>query len=675
MTELQRLEPSLATLFDCWRIFLAHPNLDDLGQHLLESVAQITHASRASLMLWDEGEQVVVIKAAVGPAPEIVSGVRPRLGEEIAAWVAQNHCPLLLPDGPNPSAGFIPAPPEAGAQSARQGHGQALPAAIHEALRRDEITSALVVPLEVEGHVLGVLNLTRLGASDSFTLRDLWFVSPIAERMATALHMAHLYTQRESRERFISRILESIPSSLVVIDRALRIVSVNRNFLDKARREERNTLNRKIADVFPQVLVEYTQLEQKIYEVFRSGRAVEGGKVAYRAPGVPSRIYFYRLFPLKGETTTENVMLLLDDITEREQLGEEVRRAERHLASVVECANDLVISLDPSSHILTWNQAAEITSGFKAEQVKGRSLLALCPAEQQPLMAKILRGLAGRERFQNIEVYLLTDHGQQVPIAWSFSSMRDDSGGMVGIVAVGRDLTERRRLETQLIQSAKMASLGVMAGGIAHELRNPLGIIAASNQLLAEQPNDAELRSQCVQKINVATQRASLIIENLLKFARPQGDRLREVDLHSILEDTFALMVHQLNLQKVNLLNALEPNLPRVNGNAELLQQVFINLILNACNAMPQGGTLSVSTRAIGTERVEVRFSDTGHGIPAEDLPKIFDPFFTTMPVGKGTGLGLSLSYSIIQQHQGQIEVESELGKGAAFVIRLPIAV
>lgn len=650
MTEHKQLEPSLATLFDCWRIFSAYPNPDDLGQRILESVARITQASRTSLMLWDEDEQMLVIKAAVGLAPEVVTSTRLRLGEEIAGWVAQNRHPLLLPDGPN------------------------LPAAIREALMRAEITSALSVPLEVEGHVLGVLNLARLGASDPFTLRDLWFVSPIAERVAIALRVAQLYSQLSSRERFISRILESIPSSLVVIDRALRIVSVNRNFLDKARREERTALNRKIAEVFPQALIEYTQLEHKVHEVFRTGRVVEGGKVAYRAPGVPSRVYFYRLFPLKGEKATENVMLLLDDISEREQLGEEVRRAERHLASVVECANDLVVSMDPSGLILTWNPAAETISGFKAEQVIARSLLALCPPAQQSRMAEILRGLASRERFQHVEVNLLTTQGQEVPIAWSFSSMRDDSGTVVGIVAVGRDLTERRRLEMQLIQAAKMASLGVMAGGIAHELRNPLGIIAASSQLLAERPDDAGLRNQCVQKINGAAQRASLIIENLLKFARPRDDRLREIDLHNVLADTFTLLAHQMNLYKVNLATALQPNLPRVSGNPELLQQVFINLILNACNAMAEGGTLSVSTRATSAGEVEVRFSDTGRGIPAEHLPKIFDPFFTTMPVGKGTGLGLSLSYSIIQQHQGQIEVESEVAKGATFTIRLPIA-
>ena len=251
--------------------------------------------------------------------------------------------------------------------------------------------------------------------------------------------------------------------------------------------------------------------------------------------------------------------------------------------------------------------------------------------------------------------------------------MRDDAGGMAGIVAVGRDLTERRQLEAQLIQSAKMASLGVMAGGIAHEVRNPLGIISSSAQLLLEHPSDVHLHTEGAQKIHAATQRASLIIENLLKLARPQSTRMRVVDLQAMLEETLALLAHEMTLQKITLRKEFQPDLPRVHGNPDLLQQVVTNLILNARNAMPQGGRLTVATRTTEAEQVEIQLSDTGVGISPENLSKMFVPFFTTMPVGRGIGLGLAISYSIIQQHQGTIEVESQEGKGSTFIIRLPV--
>ncbi|MFQ5813800.1 MAG: PAS domain S-box protein [Anaerolineae bacterium] len=676
MTQERMWQPTLASLFDCWQQFSLldlHP--DELVHRILEVAAQATESSRASLMLLEEDEQVLVIKAAVGLPSEVVATSRVRPGEGIAGWVAQSRRPLLLPDESD------------------------VPASVQEAMVREEIASALCVPLEVEERVLGVLNLARQGDGAPFTQRDLWFASLVADRAAMALHSARLYSQLESRERFITRILDSIPISLVVIDRTLRVVSVNRNFLQKTRRQAPATLGRKIEEIFPQVLVESTRLEQKVRQVFHTGQSGEGAKVAFRAPGLPTRTYYYRLIPLKlalsrvegAEEAVENVMLLMDDITDREQLGEEVRRAERHLASVVECASDLVISMDPQGHIVTWNRAAERASGLTAEQVKAQSLFALCAAEQRPVMAEMLQGLARGEGVQNTEVNLLTANGQQeVPIAWSCSSMRDDAGRVVGIVAVGRDLTERRRLEAQLIQSAKIASLGVMAGGIAHELRNPLGIISASGQLLLERADDAQLRSECAQKIDAATQRASLIIENLLKFARPLGERMKEIDVHAVLGETLALLAHQMTLQKVTLRKELQPDLPWVYGNPELIQQVFTNLILNACNAMPQGGTLTLATRAteagqassrggstelaeVSARGVEIQFSDSGRGIPPEDLSKIFDPFFTTMPVGKGTGLGLSISYSIIQQHEGTIEVESQVGQGTTFTVQLPV--
>jgi len=211
-----------------------------------------------------------------------------------------------------------------------------------------------------------------------------------------------------------------------------------------------------------------------------------------------------------------------------------------------------------------------------------------------------------------------------------------------------------------------------MAGGIAHELRNPLAVVSASAQLLLERPHDEQLQAECAEKIYAAAQRASLIIEHLLKFARPQEERMREVDLHRVLQDTITLLNHQMKLQKISFRKELQPDLPMVYGNPDLLQQVFTNLILNARNAMPQGGVLTVATRTPKTGQVEIRFRDTGSGIPPENLPRIFDPFFTTMPVGKGTGLGLSISYSIVQQHQGTMKVESQVNQGTTVAVWLP---
>lgn len=287
-------------------------------------------------------------------------------------------------------------------------------------------------------------------------------------------------------------------------------------------------------------------------------------------------------------------------------------------------------------------------------------------------MEDLVQQVARGEKVQNVELALRTREGGQVPIAWNCAPMRDDQGKVVGIVAVGRDLTERRRMEAELIRSSKIAALGVMAGGIAHELRNPLAIIAAAAQALGTQPYAESLWAEALQKIHSAIQRASLIIENLLRFAHPSTERRENVDVNALVEETLALLAPRMMQQRIDVRAELQPPLPIIQANRNLLQQVFTNILLNACNAMPQGGALTVATRADPGDHVEIRFTDTGYGILPEHLSKVFDPFFTTMPVGQGTGLGLSISYSIIEQHQGTIQVESEAGKGATFTVRLP---
>ena len=474
-------------------------------------------------------------------------------------------------------------------------------------------------------------------------------------------------------EEYYNSIIESIPSSLLTIDHNLRVVSANRNFLQKARRSESDTIGRRINEVFSLAVLVSSRLEERITEVFETGRSSRGGEME-RLPGLFGRVYFYRISPLKDEKgEVKSVVLFMDDVTEQKRLSEEVRRVERHLASVVDSAHDLVASVDAEGKLLTWNKAAEQASGFRFREVRDRYLPDLCVEEDRQKMGSWLAQLArGRFTEKSMEANLGTKGGEAVPISWAGSRMLDDERKIVGLVAVGRDLTERKQLEAQLIQSAKLTSLGVMAGGIAHEIRNPLAISSAATQLLLEQPDDEKFREEAAERIYSGIQRASYIIENLLKFARPPEERMEPMDINETLEETLSLLANQLKVQRVELRKDFAPDALPVVGNKSLLQQVFSNMILNACNAMPDGGKLTVATRA--TEAgVEIQFADTGVGVPPEHLSKIFDPFFTTMPVGKGIGLGLSISYSIIQRHQGTIEVASAVDQGTVFTIRLPV--
>ena len=231
---------------------------------------------------------------------------------------------------------------------------------------------------------------------------------------------------------------------------------------------------------------------------------------------------------------------------------------------------------------------------------------------------------------------------------------------------------ELQEAQEQLIQSEKLASIGQLAAGVAHELNNPISVMLGFSQaILRKLPEDDPLRKPLA-TIEREGLRCKGIIQNLLDFARRSKPSLQPTNVNEVLEAACALIEHQISLDNVVVTKGYDPHLPQVLADANQLQQVFVNIIINARDAMPQGGTLRLITRSLGDE-VHIIFSDTGIGIPPENIKRIFDPFFTTKEVGQGTGLGLSVSYGIVEQHGGTIEVKSEVGVGTTFIVKLPV--
>ncbi|HYL36422.1 MAG TPA: ATP-binding protein [Bryobacteraceae bacterium] len=466
-------------------------------------------------------------------------------------------------------------------------------------------------------------------------------------------------------------LVDSIPSSVVLIDENLHVVLANRNFLEKSRRRDAETLGRRLIEVFPTVIVEELQLEKQIQRVFASQHAFEGQRLTYRAPGVPLRTYCYSIIPMLWGARVGLVMLLMDDVTEQLRLAEEIRQVERHLASVVESVNEIVLSTNTAGRILTWNRAAERLSGYGLNELRGQALSACCAEHGSESIEEFFAVEASRSGCGAAECDLVTKGGVRIPVSWTFSPMRDDLESIVGIVAVGRDLTERRKFEQQLLRSQKLAALGVMAGGIAHEVRTPLAISSSAAEFLMEDDITPEFRKECAEKVHIGIWRASGIIENLLRFAHPSTKLdMTRIDLLSVLRDAITLVANQARIQKVGIVCQFSEQPVQVRGIASLLEHAFLNLFLNALNSMPDGGTLTISVDA-SSAAAQVRVSDTGCGIAGSDIDNIFDPFYTRAPVGKGTGLGLSICYSVIQQHGGSIEVESALEKGSTFTVTL----
>ncbi len=231
---------------------------------------------------------------------------------------------------------------------------------------------------------------------------------------------------------------------------------------------------------------------------------------------------------------------------------------------------------------------------------------------------------------------------------------------------------ELRKAQEQLLRAEKLAAIGELAAGVAHEINNPIGVILGFSQVISRKLSDEHPLHKPLATIEKEALRCKSIVQNLLDFARRSEPALRPVDVKTVLEATCALVEHKFALHNVKIIKGYDPHLPEIMADDNQLQQVFVNIILNAYQAMPQGGELRIITRTVGRQ-VQILFSDTGMGIPSENVGRVFDPFFTTKEVGQGTGLGLSVSYGIIEKHGGTIEVESRVGRGTTFTVKLPL--
>lgn len=362
----------------------------------------------------------------------------------------------------------------------------------------------------------------------------------------------------------------------------------------------------------------------------------------------------------------------LEDITARKEAEQALQASEQYFRALIEDASDVMVTLNSNGVLRYVSPSLEKRWGYTPTALVGTTAAQYCHPDDRPQLSDALDRVRQRTgasasfelRFQDVE-------GSWRIVRGTARNLLDDPA-VAGIVVNIVDITDQRRTEAQLAQADKLASLGVLAGGVAHQVRNPLSIISAWGQLLLEHPDDGELRGRAVERIRTAVQRASDVIESLLQFASPAAPQMAEIHVEAVLEDTLQLLAAHIRAQGVTLEVGLPSELPTVRGDALLLQQVFINLILNACNAMPDGGRLEIAARPTDEDGMQIHFRDTGQGIAPQNLSRIFDPFFTTMPPGQGTGLGLSISHKIVEQHNGRIEVQSEVGQGTTFKVYLP---
>jgi PAS domain S-box-containing protein len=358
-----------------------------------------------------------------------------------------------------------------------------------------------------------------------------------------------------------------------------------------------------------------------------------------------------------------------------EKIGE-FERLKEFNENIVESINVGILALDLEDRIESWNAQMEAMYALSRAEAIGQKLSAVFPAEFIGALEEFRndQGVHHLYKFQ-----LTTRAGEQRTANIAIAPLLSRDFISVGRIILVDDITDRVTLETQLAQADKLSSIGLLAAGVAHEINTPLAVISSYAQMLAKQlKGDARL-SPVLDKITTQSFRAAEIANGLLNFSRTSTTEFRDTNLNQVIRDTLSLLDHQFKTAQIVVDLELAEELPSIHGNPGKLQQVFLNLLLNAKEAMPGGGRLRVATELNRQDNyVAVLVNDSGSGIAPEHLKRIYDPFFTTknMPRSgdrRGTGLGLSVSYGIIQEHAGKIHVESALGAGTTFHLEFPL--
>jgi len=352
-----------------------------------------------------------------------------------------------------------------------------------------------------------------------------------------------------------------------------------------------------------------------------------------------------------------------------EQKALEIARLKDFSENIVESLNIGVLAVDLTGIVDSWNTRMEQLFSVSRQDAVGRRLDSLLPAG----LAEEILTREEEEQVTGIYKHRLHHQGKSLTLNVSITPLVSKSGERIGRLLLFDDVTQREHMEEQMTQTEKLTSLGLLAAGVAHEVNTPLAVISNYIQMLAKQMPEEDPRHAIIEKIVKQTFRASEIVNNLLNFSRTGAGELGNVDVNKVVEETLSLVAHPLKTSQIQVVKNLGEALPAVRGSANKLQQVFLNLFLNARDAMPGGGMLEVKTAAHNGS-VEIEVVDTGAGIPREHIHKIFDPFFTTKGSGRGTGLGLSVSYGIIKEHAGKIDVRSTPGKGTSFHVEFPVA-
>jgi PAS domain S-box-containing protein len=381
-----------------------------------------------------------------------------------------------------------------------------------------------------------------------------------------------------------------------------------------------------------------------------------------------------RIFSDEEVYFVQSIANVLAEAIRRNRMEDTLQQERDFITAILDTAGALVLVLDTEGKIVNFNRACERITGYLAEEVKGQYIWDkfILPEERDSVKSEFEKLKAGgpTARYEN---HWLTHHGEPRFIAWANTTLLDKSYRVEHIISTGIDLTDLKFSQEQLIKAEQLAQLGTLASGIAHEIGTPMNIILGRAESLARKTVEEPTKKGLLTIVS-QVDRVTKLIHQLLNVARRSPFQPRPMDLKKVLCDVLDLMEERSREAQVEVKTLwAEKEEFFIKGDPDYLNQVFLNLCVNAIQAMPQGGRLCLGLRVSGNQ-LQATVGDTGEGISEEHLANIFDPFFSTKPKGEGNGLGLMMSQSIIQEHGGTISVKSALGQGTTFTITLPLS-
>ena len=491
----------------------------------------------------------------------------------------------------------------------------------------------------------------------------------IARVIGTGIDVTELRTverQRHESDLRLSRLVHSAMDAIVTTDEAQKVVLFNPAAERMFGRTSAEVIGGPIDALLPDRFrsAHREQMNRFAGSAQTSRRMGQLGRVrGLRASGEE--------FPVEASISHAStgsgrlLTAILRDVTEHERAAETTAL----LASIVRSSDDAILGIDREGRILTWNPAAQEFFGYPLHEIEGALLTSLVPDEAQDELREMLEEARQGRTVGHRETVGLRQDGRRFDVSLGVSPRRDGSGRIVGASVIARDISERKDLERRLRQTEELAALATLITGIAHDIGTPMNVILGYTDMLARSSREEKDRER-IRIIKEQVERVTRLIQSLMNFARPQREVRRVLRIEDVATRALGLIGETVRKRGIALVRDFSETAP-VHAQGERLERAFLDLLVNACDAMPQGGTLRVATRAL-SDGVEVSIEDTGTGIAPDVLTRIFEPFYTTKPRGKGTGLGLLVTRGIVLEHGGTIDVQSEVGKGTTFVIRLP---